>query len=172
MSTIIMITGGTRSGKSRFGQDMALRLSPQPVYLATSRIWDPEHQARICRHQQDRGAQWINIEEEKQLSKHDFTHRVVLVDCVTLWLTNYFFDLQADVEKALQQAKEEFIRLTAQAATFIFITNEIGLGGHSANDVQRHFTDLQGWMNQYIAQQAHEVYWMVSGIDVKIKPKQ
>lgn len=171
MSRIVMITGGTRSGKSRFAQEMALKLSPNPIYLATSRIWDEEHRARIQRHQADRGDEWTNIEEEKQLSKHDFTGRVVLVDCVTLWLTNYFFDNQSNIDASLEQAKAEFARLTSQEATFIFVTNEIGMGGHAANDLQRHFTDLQGWMNQHIAQMADEVYWMVSGIEVKIKPK-
>lgn len=171
MSRIVMITGGTRSGKSRFAQEMALKLSPNPVYLATSRIWDEEHRARIQRHQADRGDEWTNIEEEKQLSKHDFSGRVVLVDCVTLWLTNYFFDNQSNIDTSLEQAKAEFARLTYQDATFIFVTNEIGMGGHAANDLQRHFTDLQGWMNQHIAQMADEVYWMVSGIEVKIKPK-
>ncbi len=170
MSKIIMITGGTRSGKSHFAQEMALKLSRQPIYLATSRIWDDEHLARIRRHQADRGPEWINMEEEKQLSKHDFNGQVVLVDCVTLWLTNYFFDNQSDTELSLKQAKAEFDLLTTQEATFIFVTNEIGLGGHAVNDLQRHFTDLQGWMNQFIAQKAQEVYWMVSGIDVKIKP--
>ncbi len=171
MSRIVMITGGTRSGKSRFAQEMALKLSPKPVYLATSRIWDEEHRARILRHQADRGDEWTNIEEEKQLSKHDFTGRVVLVDCVTLWLTNYFFDNQSNIDASLEQAKAEFARLTSQEATFIFVTNEIGMGGHATNDLQRHFTDLQGWMNQHIAQMADEVYWMVSGIEVKIKPR-
>ena len=166
-----MITGGTRSGKSRFAQEMALKLSPNPVYLATSRIWDEEHRARIQRHQADRGDEWTNIEEEKQLSKHDLTGRVVLVDCVTLWLTNFFFDNQSDIVTSLEEAKVEMARLTRQVATFIFVTNEIGMGGHAANDLQRHFTDLQGWLNQHIAQMADEVYWMVSGIEVKIKPR-
>ena len=67
------------------------------------------------------------------------------------------------------EAKDEFDRFTAQDATFIFVTNEIGLGGVSENALQRKFTDLEGWMNQYIAQQADEVILMVSGISVKVK---
>ena len=66
-------------------------------------------------------------------------------------------------------AREEFDRLTAQDATFLFVTNEIGLGGVSENKIQRRFTDLQGWMNQYIAERADEVVLMVSGIPVKVK---
>ena len=92
----------------------------------------------------------------------------MVIDCVTLWLTNFFFDTQ-DVDAALDTAKTEFDRLTQQDATFIFVTNEIGSGGVSDNAVQRRFTDLEGWMNQYIAEQADEVILMVSGIAVKIK---
>ena len=119
-------------------------------------------------HQQRRGPQWQNIEEERLLSRHDVNGRVVLVDCLTLWLTNLLFDTQ-DAEQTLATAKAELDRFVAQEATFIFVTNEIGLGGVSENKLQRQFTDLQGWMNQYVAQQADEVYLMVSGIAVKIK---
>ena len=73
------------------------------------------------------------------------------------------------VERVLDIAKDEFDRFTAQDATFIFVTNEIGSGGVSENALQRKFTDLEGWMNQYIAQQADEVILMVSGISVKVK---
>jgi adenosylcobinamide kinase/adenosylcobinamide-phosphate guanylyltransferase len=92
----------------------------------------------------------------------------VVVDCITLWLTNFFFD-NNDVDQTLTAAKDEFDRLTRQDATFIFVTNEIGSGGVSDNAVQRQFTDLQGWMNQYVAQHADEVTLMVCGIPVKIK---
>lgn len=166
---IILITGGARSGKSSMAEKMALSLSPNPIYMATARIWDEEFRQRVLRHQQSRGPQWTNIEEEKQLSLHDCTGRVVLVDCLTLWCTNFFFDLGADVERALQAAQAEFDRFTAQEATFLFVTNEIGSGGVSTDEVQRKFTDLQGWMNQYVAQRADEVYLMVSGIPIRIK---
>jgi adenosylcobinamide kinase/adenosylcobinamide-phosphate guanylyltransferase len=169
MAKIIMITGGQRSGKSSHAQQMALQLSNRPVYLATSRIWDEEHRQRIIRHQNDRGPEWTNIEEEKILSKHDFTGRVVLIDCVTLWLTNFFFDNDSNIDQSLKEAKIEFNQLTKQSAIFIVVTNEIGLGGMPENPIQRKFTDLQGWMNQFIAQCANEVFWMVSGIPVKIK---
>ena len=166
---IILITGGARSGKSSMAEKMALSLAPNPIYLATARIWDEEFRQRVLRHQRNRGPQWTNIEEEKQLSLHDCTGRVVLVDCLTLWCTNFFFDLGADVEQALKEAQVEFDRFTAQEATFLFVTNEIGSGGVSTDEVQRKFTDLQGWMNQYVAQRADEVYLMVSGIPLRIK---
>ena len=166
---VIVITGGQRSGKSSYAQKLALSLSSNPVYLATSRVWDEEHRARIIRHQADRGPEWTNLEEEKFLSKLNLAGRVVLVDCVTLWATNFFFDLQSDVEQSLNALKNEFDNLINQDAQFIFVTNEIGMGEMSANEIQRKFADLQGWLNQYIASKADEVVLMVSGIPVKIK---
>lgn len=169
MAKITLITGGQRSGKSTYAQQTALTRTTAPVYLATSRIWDEEHRARIERHQADRGDEWTNIEEEKALARHDLTGRIVVVDCVTLWCTNFFFDLDGNVEQALEAVTAEFDRLTAQDADFIFISNEVGLGGTSENDLQRRFMDLQGWVNQYIAQRAGEVILMVSGIPIRIK---
>ena len=169
MRRITLITGGQRSGKSSHAQNLALKYSINPVYLATSRKWDDEHKKRIERHKKDRDERWENIEEEKYLSKHDFSGKVVLVDCITLWLTNFFFDNKSDIEKSLRDAKNEFDKLIQQEATFIFVTNEIGLGGMPENNIQRKFTDLQGWMNQYIAKKAEEVVLMVSGVAVKIK---
>ncbi len=169
MKRIILITGGSRSGKSSYAEQLALSLSGTPVYLATARIWDEEFRERVRRHQERRGPQWTNIEEEKYLSRHDVSGRVVVVDCLTLWSTNFFFDLESDVDRALDALKAEFDRFTDQDATFLFVTNEIGMGGTSDNALQRRFTDLQGWMNQYVAARADEVILMVSGIPVKIK---
>ena len=169
MKRIILITGGQRSGKSSFAEKKAHELTTSPVYLATAKIWDEEFRKRVERHQKNRGPEWTNIEEEKELSRHSLEGRVVLIDCVTLWCTNYFFDLEADTDKALTAVKAEFDRLTQQDATFIFVTNEIGMGGTSENLIQRKFTDMQGWMNQYIASRANRVILMVSGIPVKVK---
>ena len=172
MSKVILITGGQRSGKSSYAEEMALSLSDYPVYMATARVWDEEFLERVKRHQERRGPQWTNIEEPIYLSEHDLSGRVVVVDCITLWLSNFFFlqrENDIDIDLALADAKAEFDRLTAQDATFIFVTNEIGSGGVSENAVQRRFTDLQGWMNQYVAQHADEVVLMVSGIAMKIK---
>ena len=169
MKRIILITGGQRSGKSRKAEELALRLSDNPVYVATAHVWDEEFQERVRRHQERRGPQWTNIEEETALSRHDMTVRVAVIDCVTLWLTNFFFANASDTDLSLEQAKAEFDRFTDADATYIFVTNEIGSGGVSDNAVQRKFTDLQGWMNQYIASCADEEVRMVSGIAVKIK---
>lgn len=169
MARLIYISGGQRSGKSSHAQELALSLSSNPTYLATSRIWDEDFKDRVKRHQADRGEEWSNIEEEKWLSKHDFRGKVVLIDCVTLWLTNFFFDMQTTVDEVLETAKKEFDTLLKQNATFIVISNEIGMGGHGESSVQRQFTDLQGWMNQYIAKCADEAFLMVSGLPVRIK---
>ena len=185
---IILITGGQRSGKSRHAEELALSLSTNPVYLATAHVWDDEFRERVRIHQQRRGPQWTNIEEERHLSRHDLTGRVVVIDCVTLWLTNLITPENpeypeypenpeppenpaspAPTATILAAAKAEFDAFTARDATYIFVTNEIGSGGVSPNALQRRFTDLQGWMNQYIAARADEVILMVSGIAVKIK---
>ena len=175
MKKIILITGGQRSGKSQQAEQLALSLSQNPVYLATAHIWDEEFRQRVMIHQQRRGPQWTNIEEEKQLSRHDVSGRVVVIDCITLWCTNFFFSRekaeweQPSVDDALECLKKEFDKFTSQDATFIFVTNEIGSGGVSENAIQRRFTDLEGWMNQYVASKADEVILMVSGIPLKIK---
>ena len=169
MSYIHLITGGERSGKSTYAEREALRLSKSPVYLATARVWDEEFRQRILRHQERRGPEWTNIEEDIRPSKHDFTGRVVLIDCITLWATNYFFDMQQDVDQALEALKKEFDTLVQQDATFILVTNELGMGGMSESRTQRLFTQLQGWMNQYVAARADRVTLMVSGLPLTVK---
>lgn len=169
MSYIHLITGGERSGKSTYAESEALRLSESPIYLATARVWDEEFRQRILRHQERRGPEWTNIEEDIRPSKHDFTGRVVLIDCITLWATNYFFDMQQDVDQALEALKKEFDTLIQQDATFIFVTNELGMGGMSESRTQRLFTQLQGWMNQYVAARADRVTLMVSGLPLTVK---
>lgn len=168
--SITLITGGQRSGKSMYAERLALSLSANPVYMATAHIWDEEFRERVVRHQERRGTEWTNIEEERWLSRHDVTGRVVLVDCLTLWATNFFYadGAEADVDTALEALKAEFDRFTSQDATFIIVTNEIGWGGTPVNDVQRRFTDLLGWLNQYVASKADEVVMMVCGKAVKI----
>ena len=166
---IVFITGGQRSGKSAFGQKKALELSDRPVYLATSRKWDADHAQRIMRHRKDRDERWTTVEEEKYLSRHDFSGKTVLLDCITLWLTNLFTDNGFDVEKSLDDAKNELEMLLRQKADFLIISNEIGMGVHAETEAGRKFTDLQGWVNQFIAGKADEVYLMISGIPLQIK---
>ena len=167
---IYFITGGERSGKSSYAENIAKELSSRPMYVATARKWDDDFQKRIDRHQKDRDGRWINIEKEKQLSEIDFSGKVAVVDCVTLWLTNFFVDTKYEVELCLEQAKAEFDEIAKQQdTTIIIITNEIGMGVHAETHIGRKFTELQGWMNQYLAKKADKVVLMVSGIPVTIK---
>jgi adenosylcobinamide kinase/adenosylcobinamide-phosphate guanylyltransferase len=167
---IYLITGGERSGKSSYAQNLALKLSDTPIYVATARKWDDDFQTRIDRHQQERDGRWTNIEKEKHLSEIDFSEKVALIDCVTLWLTNFFVDTKYDVAVSLEEAKKEFLAMASQKnATLIIVTNEIGMGVHAETHIGRKFTELQGWMNQFLASNADEVVLMVSGIPVKIK---
>ena len=163
------ISGGARSGKSGYAQALALSLSQNPIYLATARNWDADFDQRIKRHQSDRDERWENIEEEKYPSKIDFTGRVVVLDCVTLWLTNFYVDTKYEIEEALMQVKIEIDKLSTQNATFIIISNELGMGLHADTESGRKFTDLQGWTNQYIAKKADKAIFMVSGLPLFLK---
>jgi adenosylcobinamide kinase/adenosylcobinamide-phosphate guanylyltransferase len=169
MSKIIYITGGERSGKSTYAQNKALELSHRPVYLATARIWDADFAARIERHKQERDNRWSNVEEEKYLSRHQWNGQVVLLDCVTLWLTNFFADCNYNYQQALEEAKTEWNKLVQQDFTLIVVSNEIGMGVHSESEGGRKFVELQGRMNQHIAQMASEAWMMVSGLPLKLK---
>ena len=185
MKKIILITGGQRSGKSAKAERLALSLSSNPVYVATAHIWDEEFRERVRKHQERRWPEWTTIEEEVHLGRLDMTGRTVVIDCVTLWLTNILMaattqseegkatagchEDTADVAQLMEQAKAELDSFTSHDATYIFVTNEIGQGGVSPNALQRRCADLQGMMNQYIAERADEVILMVAGIEVKIK---
>jgi adenosylcobinamide kinase/adenosylcobinamide-phosphate guanylyltransferase len=166
---IQLITGGARSGKSSYAQQLALSLTEDPVYIATAKIWDDDFGARVKRHQQDRGPEWTNIEEQLYVSLLPLEGRVAVIDCVTLWLTNFFMQHKQDVDTALYSIQQEINALNKKNATIIIVTNEIGMGVHADSDIGRKFTDLQGWANQYIAQRAQKVVLMVSGIPVTIK---
>ena len=166
---VYYITGGERSGKSSYAQKLAMQLSKNPAYLATARKWDADFEKRIKRHQDERDERWTNIEEEKQISKTDIIGRVVVIDCVTLWLTNYYTDTKYNVQESLQLAKEEFDKAAAIDATIIIISNEIGMGMHADTEIGRKFVELQGWMNQHIAARADKAILMVSGLPVTLK---
>ncbi len=96
-------------------------------------------------------------------------NKVAVIDCITLWLTNFFVDNQFDVEITLNEAKNELDALSRKDSTLIIVSNEIGMGLHAETAAGRKFTDLQGWTNQYIAALAEKVFLMVSGIPVQIK---
>lgn len=167
--TVGLVLGGARSGKSRFAQRTALDLQERPIYVATSRRWDDDHARRIARHKGDRGPEWRNVEEEKALSQSCAQGDVAVVDCVTLWLTNYFVDTEQDVEKTLALAKTELDLACKVDAHWIFVSNELGQGPHAMTEAGRKFTDLQGFVNQDLAARADWVVLMVAGIPLQVK---
>ena len=166
---IIYITGGARSGKSRYAQTLTESLSDHPIYLATARIMDEDFARRVERHRRDRGEQWTTVEEPLRLSDHDLTGQVVLMDCVTLWLTNLYDEHGYDMDETLRAATTEWDRFVARDMTLIVVSNELGMGLHASSESARHFVDLQGWVNQHIAASADEAFFMVSGIAMRLK---
>ena len=166
---IIFITGGARSGKSRFAQQLALKLSTEPVYLATAKIWDDDFGARVKRHQAERGPEWTNYEAYRDLHQIPLRDRIVVIDCVTLWLTNFFFDTDNDLEQSLAHFKREIDAISGLPGTFIIVSNELGMGLHADTEVGRKFTDLQGCANQYVAAKADEAILIVAGLPLYLK---
>ena len=166
---IYYITGGERSGKSGYAQQLAESLSNTPYYLATSRIWDADFKKRVDRHLSDRDERWTTIEEEKNISTVIPKNTTVVVDCVTLWLTNFYVDTKNNVEESLRLATREIDKLIEIDATIIIISNEIGMGLHADTKIGRKFTELQGWVNQYIAKKADKATFMVSGLPLTLK---
>ncbi|OJV12365.1 MAG: adenosylcobinamide kinase/adenosylcobinamide phosphate guanyltransferase [Dyadobacter sp. 50-39] len=166
---IIYVTGGVRSGKSRFAMDLALRKSASPVYVATSKIWDEDFAERVKRHRDERGPEWTSLESERDIHLLPLAGKVAVIDCVTLWLANLFAASEYDVEKSLAAFKTEVDALAAIDATLIIISNEIGMGVHAETAAGRKFTDLQGWANQYVAAAAQEAILMVSGLPLTLK---
>lgn len=166
---IIFITGGARSGKSKYAQNLALTFTKTPVYVATAKDWGGDFSARIQRHQKDRGKEWTNYETQKYVSLLPIKNRVTVIDCVTLWLTNFFMEYQQNIDQSLAAFTNEIDVLHGMNGIFIIVSNEIGMGIHAETEVGRKFTDLQGWANQHTASKADKVILMVSGIPVIIK---
>ena len=166
---IIYISGGVRSGKSRFAQDMALRFSTTPVYIATAKIWDEDFAKRVKRHKDERGELWLTYEAYQNLHQLPIQNQIVVIDCITLWLTNIFMDDESDINKALEIFKNEIDNLSTLSGTFIIVSNELGMGLHAETTLGRKFTDLQGMANQYVASKADEAIFMVSGLPLYLK---
>lgn len=166
---IIFITGGERSGKSSYAQALALKLTDQPVYLATSKVWDEDFAERVERHRSERDERWTSIEEEISISKVLPENRTVVIDCVTLWLTNYFSKFKGERDTIVEEAKKELNELFKHKGPLIIISNELGMGLHANTKTGRDFVEVQGWINQHIAKSADEVYFMVSGLPLKVK---
>ncbi|AMP97737.1 cobinamide kinase [Pedobacter cryoconitis] len=166
---LIFITGGVRSGKSAYAQKRVKELCQDPVYVATAKIWDDDFQERVKRHQDDRGPEWTNFEAYRDLHLLPLQGRHAVIDCVTLWLTNFFMDHNNDIDLSLADFKKEIDQLLEIPGTFFIISNELGMGLHADTPVGRKFADLQGWANQYVAAKANEAVFMVSGLPLFLK---
>jgi len=169
-----------RSGKSSFAQELALKLSQPVLFVATAEAGDEEMRQRIEKHKQGRPATWETLEVTTDIGSHISQKigaaRVVIVDCITLLVNNIFgqYNDQTDTsftEKRVAKETDKLIECIQQSsATFIIVTNEIGLGLVPIGEMSRLYRDLLGKINQCLAQTADEVYLMVAGLPVRLKP--
>jgi len=177
MAPITLITGGVRSGKSRFAEQLALSHGGPLCYLATAQALDDEMDERIARHRARRGANWQTIEEPltlpQTLARLDGSYRAILVDCVTLWLTNLLLtrDLdQIDLEdRLLGDLHRLATTLRSMTTPVILVTNEVGMGIVPEHRLGRLFRDLAGQANQILAASCDEVYALICGLPLKLK---
>ncbi|MFN3719200.1 MAG: bifunctional adenosylcobinamide kinase/adenosylcobinamide-phosphate guanylyltransferase [Rhizobium rhizophilum] len=170
-SRSILVLGGARSGKSRFAEGLARDTGCEKIYFATGRAWDDEMRTRIEAHKADRADDgWTTHEEPVHLvgalRSLDQPGRVILVDCLTLWVTNLMMEEGRDVGAdgaALAASLKEL------EATVIFVSNEVGLGIVPENKMARAFRDHAGRLHQAIAAEADEVYFIAAGLPLKMK---
>lgn len=177
-SKLIVVTGGARSGKSLFAEEYLTSCSGRKAYVATAQILDEEMKERVAEHRRRRPEDWQTLEISSGLSaafpavleQAD----AVLVDCLTLYLSNYLFAHEGDGDERILQGAlreiEDIVRAVRQTEdkTAIFVTNELGCGIVPMSHISRLYRDVVGKVNQYAAGQADEVYWTVCGIPVEI----
>lgn len=165
----VLVLGGARSGKSAFAERLVTETGLSRHYLATGRAWDEEMRERIARHRSDRGEGWQTHEEPVELVARlemlDDPANVILVDCLTLLVTNLMME-----ERVMAQ---EFVRLAAfvsrTRARLVLVSNEVGLGIVPDNRMARDFRDHSGRLHQAVAQAASEVYFIAAGLPLKMK---
>jgi adenosylcobinamide kinase/adenosylcobinamide-phosphate guanylyltransferase len=165
----VFIIGGARSGKSSFALGQACALPGRKAYVATAQAFDDEMRARIERHRSERPTDWDTFEEPLELPglllRIRESHDVILIDCLTLWLSNL---LLADRDIAAETAA--FISaLAAGRGSFFAVSNEVGSGIVPGNETARKFRDLAGTLNQQVAAAADQVYLVAAGLPIKIK---
>ena len=172
--TLTLVTGGIKSGKSFWAQQQAERLSGTRAFVATAQALDDEMKERIAKHKQARGDAWVTFEEPKDpvTLVNDITGRfdIILIDCLTIWVSNLLTIYQMDEDAAAQQIAGLSACLSRAAAQVFVISNETGMGIIPADALSRLYQRLLGSLNSKVAAAADEVYLMVAGIPVRIKP--
>jgi len=167
--TGLLVIGGARSGKSRHAQTRCEALGKKLVYIATAEAGDAEMADRITRHRADRGPCWETLEAPVDLcgaiAEAMTRADAVLVDCLTLWLSNLMLG-----GHDLPQARRQLVSTVRRARVpLVLITNEVGMGIVPENALARHFRDEAGWLNQEVAAAVHEVILMVAGLPLTLK---
>ena len=185
-STIILCSGGARSGKSEFAEQLALSLKGRKAYVATGQAFDDEMKDRIKKHQLRRGKEWITFEIPLHLHKNweqiKNVSDVILIDCLTMFTSNHIFahgniNTQEDSNRIESIILEE-LRLLLQEInnsndkTVIFVTNEIGLGIVPENKLARYFRDITGRVNREVASAANKMYLTISGVTIELKSQE
>ncbi len=165
----VLVLGGARSGKSAFAERLVVETGLSRHYIATGRAWDDEMRDRIARHREDRGAGWETHEEPLELADRITAiarpDRVVVVDCLTLWVPNLFLDERVMVEAFAGLGAA----LGKAAGPVILVSNEVGLGIVPENRMAREFRDHAGRLHQQVAALAQEVYFVAAGLPLKMK---
>ncbi|WP_428696366.1 bifunctional adenosylcobinamide kinase/adenosylcobinamide-phosphate guanylyltransferase [Stappia sp.] len=169
-SRTVLVTGGARSGKSLHAEGLVAASGRDPVYVATCAAYDTEMSARIARHREQRGPGWTTIEEPRDIAaviaREAAPARAVLVDCLTLWLSNLLF-AEADIEAETDRLAGA---LAAAAGPVVLVTNEVGSGIVPENALARRFRDDQGRLNRHIAEIADAVVLVAAGLPLVLKP--
>ncbi|WP_442321507.1 bifunctional adenosylcobinamide kinase/adenosylcobinamide-phosphate guanylyltransferase [Cernens ardua] len=165
-----LVLGGARSGKSRHAESLAHESGLELHYIATAEAWDDEMKARIERHQQQRSAEW-HIHEcplllAEAIEALDHPGKLILVDCLTLWLTN---QLMADPETVEDKRAALLDVLNNVTGRVVLVSNEVGQGVVPDNALSRRFIDEAGWLHQAIARDAQRVWWVVAGLPQCLK---
>lgn len=166
-----LILGGARSGKSRLAEQTAINMQLAVTYVATAQALDPEMQSRIAHHQNQRPAHWSLIEEPlfltNALKKIDQPNQIILVDCLTLWLTNLLLLEDQNVQKV--ECEQLLKVLPTLESEIILVSNETGLGVVPLGEISRRFVDEAGRLHQALGQIADKVVFCVAGFPMILK---
>jgi adenosylcobinamide kinase/adenosylcobinamide-phosphate guanylyltransferase len=166
----VLVLGGARSGKTGFAERLAMRAGESPLYLATAQALDPEMRERVRMHQQQRHKRFATLEEPialtTALKAATKSHDVILVDCLTLWITS-LLGTNHDVAKAVEELSTALAAV--ESSKVILVSNEVGLGIVPDNPLARTFRDLAGAAHQRLAQICSDVHFVVAGLPMTLK---